>query len=68
MQFKPFRLNAQGGGRLERRNKIAHGEYLDLTHDNYRELADEILILLRLFKTDIENAAVLSKYLQQTSN
>jgi RiboL-PSP-HEPN len=48
---------------LERRNRIAHGEYLDLTPADYRTLADEILTLLRQFKDDILNAAVLSKYI-----
>lgn len=49
---------------LKRRNKIAHGEFLDLTADSWRELADEILSLMRQFKTDIENAASLSKFVR----
>lgn len=40
-----------------RRNKIAHGEYLDISIEDWRNLADEVLILLRSYKTDMENAA-----------
>lgn len=47
---------------LARRNKIAHGEYLDLDADDFRGLADEILKLLRMFKTDIENLASMSAF------
>lgn len=49
---------------LKRRNRIAHGEYLDIGPGDYSNLADETLILLRQFKTDIENSAVLGKYLR----
>lgn len=47
---------------LCRRNLIAHGEYLDVDADGFRELADEILQLLRTYKTDIENAVILEEY------
>jgi hypothetical protein len=47
---------------LNRRNYIAHGEYLDIDSEGFRELADEILYLLRLYKTDIENSVSLEKY------
>lgn len=47
---------------LKRRNRIAHGEYLDLGSDDYRTLADEVIALMRTFKTDIENAATSAKY------
>lgn len=42
---------------LARRNRIAHGEYLDLTADAFRTLADEVIKLLRMYKTDLENLA-----------
>lgn len=42
---------------LSRRNKIAHGEYLDIDASEWRTLADEIILMMRHFKTDIENAA-----------
>ncbi|WP_083002283.1 MAE_28990/MAE_18760 family HEPN-like nuclease [Halomonas sp. GT] len=47
---------------LSRRNYIAHGEYLDVDSEGFRELADEILFLIRSYKTDIENAASLEEY------
>lgn len=47
---------------LNRRNCIAHGEYLDVDSKGFRELADEILYLLRSYKTDIENAVSLKEY------
>lgn len=47
---------------LNRRNKIAHGEYLEVGSDGFRKLADEILTLLRSYKTDIENSATLESY------
>ncbi len=47
---------------LERRNNIAHGEYLDIKVGEWANLTDEILSMLRQFKTDIENATTLSSY------
>ena len=47
---------------LSRRNHIAHGEYLDVDSTGFRDLADEILFLLRSYKTDIENAVSLEEY------
>jgi hypothetical protein len=42
---------------LKRRNKIAHGEFLDIDATAFRALADEVLTLINMLKTDIENAA-----------
>ncbi|MRT18823.1 hypothetical protein FYM52_00385 [Comamonas sp. CAH-2] len=47
---------------LERRNKIAHGEYLDIDAEAFGKLADEVLNLLRMYKTDIENLASTTAY------
>lgn len=47
---------------LSRRNHIAHGEHLDVDADGFRGLADEVLLLLRSFKTDIENAVSMNAY------
>ena len=47
---------------LHRRNNIAHGEYMDIDSNGFRDLADEVISLLRAFKTDIENAVSLEKY------
>jgi len=49
---------------LRRRNGIAHGEFLMLSKDECRDLAEDVLGLLRAFKTDIENAATMKQYLR----
>lgn len=56
------RFNLIDESLLKRRNKIAHGEFLDVTAEEWRELADEIIMMLRHFKTDLENAASLESY------
>ncbi|MCX2780959.1 MAE_28990/MAE_18760 family HEPN-like nuclease [Microbulbifer thermotolerans] len=56
------RFNLIDESLLKRRNYIAHGEYLDVEADGFRDLADEILCMLRWFKTDIENAASLGLF------
>ncbi len=45
-----------------RRNKIAHGEFLELDGKEFGKLADDVLNLMRAYKTDLENAASLKKY------
>lgn len=47
---------------VERRNKIAHGEFLDLKSGDFGPLVDEILDLMRRFKNDLINAAVTEAY------
>jgi hypothetical protein len=47
---------------VNRRNKVAHGEYLDLPQADFIVLADEVLQMMRSYKTDIENAASLQSY------
>ncbi len=41
---------------LSTRTEIAHGQYLEFDHPAYVELSDEVLQLLDMFKTQIENA------------
>jgi MAE_28990/MAE_18760-like HEPN len=60
--FYLLRHNHLDESLLKRRNKIAHGEFLDVTAEEWRELADEIIMMLRHFKTDLENAASLEIY------
>ncbi|HEV3210090.1 MAG TPA: MAE_28990/MAE_18760 family HEPN-like nuclease [Chthoniobacterales bacterium] len=43
---------------LRRRNE-AHGAYLDIDKDSFDDLLQEVLTLLRQYKTDIENCATL---------
>jgi hypothetical protein len=47
---------------VNRRNKVAHGEYLDLAPSDFMMLADEVLQMMRSYKTDIENSASLKSY------
>jgi hypothetical protein len=47
---------------VRRRNKVAHGDYLDLGAADFRSLADEILQMMRDYKTDLQNAASLAAY------
>ena len=47
---------------VNRRNKVAHGEYLDLSASDFISLADDILQMMRNYKTDIENSATLQSY------
>jgi hypothetical protein len=47
---------------VSRRNQIAHGEYLDLGGKEFSDLVDEILQLMRDYKTDIQNAASMKSY------
>ena len=47
---------------LDKRNKIAHGEFLDIDHDAFRSLADHVIGLITAYKTDIQNAASLDAY------
>jgi hypothetical protein len=49
---------------LSQRNDIAHGEYLLIDPDGFESLSNEILALMRQFKTDIENGAALKSYLR----
>ncbi|NQU06134.1 MAG: hypothetical protein HQ568_08580 [Calditrichaeota bacterium] len=49
---------------LKRRNKIVHGNYMNLDDKSFKGFADEVIGLLRTFKDDIENAASLKSYLR----
>jgi hypothetical protein len=47
---------------LKKRNSIAHGELIELDRDGWISLRDTTLQLIRMFKSDLENAATLKKY------
>lgn len=51
---------------LANRNRIAHGEYLNISAERFYELTSEVLELLRWFKTDIENSVVSNAFLLKT--
>ncbi|MDN2675621.1 MAE_28990/MAE_18760 family HEPN-like nuclease [Janthinobacterium sp. SUN033] len=53
---------------VHKRNKVAHGEYLDLGGREFGELVEEVLQLMREYKTDIENAASMKKYIRSIPN
>ncbi len=47
---------------VDRRNSIAHGEYLELGGTDVGKLVDEVLQMMRDYKTDIQNAASMGSY------
>lgn len=47
---------------VNRRNGIAHGEYIGLEPDEFINLASEVHTMMRWYKTDLENAASLGLY------
>lgn len=47
---------------LKRRNLIAHGEYLEINENDVREIQDECIGLMEIFKNQIDNAATLKSY------
>lgn len=53
---------------LASRNKIAHGEYLNISPQRFDSLADEILELMVWFKTDLENAAACKSFQRKDSS
>ena len=48
---------------LRRRNEIAHGQWVDLTLAGFVDVVDGVLLLLRWFKTDLENSIARKSYL-----
>jgi hypothetical protein len=53
---------------LHRRNEIAHGSYLDIDKVSFENLQQEVVTLLRQYKTDIENCATLRTYRRDPAN
>jgi hypothetical protein len=62
------RFNQIDSELLDRRNKIAHGEHLELDELACRQLVDDVIWLIRQFKTQIENAATLESYKSSASS
>jgi hypothetical protein len=48
---------------VHRRNTIAHGEYLELTRDEFEDLRADTMSLLELFTDDVRNAASTGRHL-----
>jgi len=51
---------------LKTRNEIAHGNYSVFDRDEYLELHREVIGMLDIFRTEIENAAILEKFRQDS--
>lgn len=64
LDYSPFESKATllDEGLLERRNTIAHGEFLILTVDRYLELHSEVLGMMEELTTQITNAAATGSY------
>lgn len=43
---------------VNNRNKIAHGEFMQLTVTDFHALVDRVVDLLRMYKTDLENIVI----------
>lgn len=56
------RFNLIDESLVHRRNKIAHGEFIDIGGREFGELLDAVLQIMREYKTDLENAASTSAY------
>lgn len=50
---------------VARRNTIAHGEYLDITLSEFKELQTQVVQLLDAFTDEISNSAAQRKFLQE---
>ena len=53
---------------LQKRNMIAHGEYLDTDTESYQEMHEKIISMMNLFKDQVENNAVQKLYLQSSKS
>ena len=62
---EPYLIHSQfiDSSLVGRRNQVAHGESIDLEFDDYKNLSEEVIKLLRYFKVDLENSVVNEKYL-----
>jgi hypothetical protein len=56
------RFNLIDESLVRRRNRVAHGEFLDIGGREFDELVGDVLQLMREYKTDVENAASLGSY------
>lgn len=56
------RFNLIDESLVHRRNKIAHGEFLDIGGKEFGELLDAVLQIMREYKTDLQNAASTEAY------
>lgn len=52
---------------VNKRNYIAHGEFMDVNLDEYKRISDRVFDLIRQYKDDIENIAVSKSYARQVA-
>ncbi|MDH1629299.1 MAE_28990/MAE_18760 family HEPN-like nuclease [Pseudomonas mosselii] len=50
---------------VARRNQVAHGEHVELKAQDFNDLAQEVLQLMRDYKVDVLNAASMKGYLRE---
>jgi hypothetical protein len=64
LSYRPYELQEQLIDKrlVERRNTIAHGEYLDMSLPEFEQLHSEVFRLLETFTTDVLNAVASSAY------
>jgi len=53
---------------VNRRNHIAHGEYLDIDPNEYEDIHQEVLGLIEAFRNEVENAVVTKRYLRPVAH
>lgn len=56
------RLNFIDANLVNRRNHIAHGEALDVAVDEYLTLHDDVMVLIEIYRNEVENASVLHRF------
>jgi hypothetical protein len=56
------RFNLIDESLVHRRNKIAHGEFIEIGGAEFVDLVDDVLKMMRDYKTDLENAASTAAY------
>lgn len=49
---------------LNSRNKIAHGEHLSLSLDEFHAITDRVIALMYMYKSDLENLVLQKTYLR----
>lgn len=59
------RFNLIDESLVSRRNRIAHGEFIDIGGAEFGDLLNDVLQIMREYKTDLENAATTAAYKRQ---
>lgn len=63
LSFYEARKNFIDETLISKRNRIAHGEWIEIDRDSVYSIFSETNILMRSYKTDIENAITAKSYL-----